>query len=215
MITATKNSTWSGDSCCCRSANNLAWSGCNRALDRRRGFVSDGVGDSLGGDVHGDILIPDETPGMETNAFGDGEACIESMPESPVCCGSMYNEFLLLISFRWSYGRMGKIKLWPSASPLGESFAKKKKMSKFWDLRFDNICSTTYLTGPHLKQWQWTCWFIEYWALLQRWSGSRLGRGFTSSRIFWWCGFRWWFPESLQTRFASFFLFLNKFEIRI
>lgn len=63
--------------------------------------MSDGVGDSLGGDVHGDIFIPDDTPGIETNAFGDGEACIESMPESPGCVGSMYNEFLLslLISF--------------------------------------------------------------------------------------------------------------------
>lgn len=118
-----KKSTWSGDSCCWRRANNLAWSGCSRALERRRGFVRDGVGDSFGGEVHGEIFIPDDTPGIETNAFGDGEAWIESMPESPVCCASIYNEFLLLIvnSFRWPSGSIGKIKLWPSASPLGES----------------------------------------------------------------------------------------------
>lgn len=68
--------------------------------------MSDGVGDSLGGEAHGEIFIPDDTPDMDTNAFGDGEACIESMPESPpVCCGSMYNEFLL------SSGNIGKIKL--------------------------------------------------------------------------------------------------------
>jgi hypothetical protein len=46
--------------------------------------VSDGVGDPLGGDAHGDIFIPDDTPGMAIIAFGDGDACIESMPESPV-----------------------------------------------------------------------------------------------------------------------------------
>lgn len=57
--------------------------------------MRDGVGDSLGGEAHGDIFTPDETPDIDTKAFGDGEACIESMPESPVCCGSMYNEFRL------------------------------------------------------------------------------------------------------------------------
>lgn len=83
----------------------------------------DGVGDSLGGEGHGDVFIPDDPPVMDTNAFGDGEACIESIPESAVCCGSMYNEFLLsmAVSFLWSSGSIGKIKLCPSASPLGES----------------------------------------------------------------------------------------------
>lgn len=49
----------------------------------------------LGGEAHGDIFILDDVPAMETNAFGDGDACIESIPESPVCSGSMYKEFLL------------------------------------------------------------------------------------------------------------------------
>lgn len=57
--------------------------------------MRDGVGDSFGGEAHGDIFIPDEAPVIDTNAFGEGEACIESMPESPVCCGSMYNELRL------------------------------------------------------------------------------------------------------------------------
>lgn len=76
-------------------------------------MLSDGVGELFGGEAHGDTFTPDDTPGMETNAFGDGDACIESIPESPVCSGSMYKEFLLslLISFCWSSGNIGKIKL--------------------------------------------------------------------------------------------------------
>lgn len=79
----------SGDGASCLSVNIRAWSGCNRALDGLLKFLSiEGVGEPLGGGVHGEEFL-------SILAIGDGEAWIESMPESPVCNLSLFNELLL------------------------------------------------------------------------------------------------------------------------
>lgn len=70
----------------------------------------DGEGEPFGGLFIGDTGLDDTLalapkpptllppPGSVTNAFGDGDACIESMPESPACSGSINNELRRLIS---------------------------------------------------------------------------------------------------------------------
>lgn len=89
-------STWSGDNCWLRRASSLAWSGCKSALDGRRGiFLIDGEGEPFGGLLIGETGFDDDAfaaPGNVTNAFGDGDACTESIPESPACNGSINNE---------------------------------------------------------------------------------------------------------------------------
>lgn len=123
---------WSGDICCERIASNRAWSGCKSALDGLRNLLqllSDGVGEPIG-DWHGDVMIGGTTPGKQAAAFGDGDAWMESIPESPACRWSQKDEFRLRrsVSLTWctlpscSSTIGGKTKLWPSASPRGESW---------------------------------------------------------------------------------------------
>lgn len=71
-----KHLTLSGDVCNCLKANNLAWSGCKSALDGRLCFLSpmEGFGDPIG------VVLGEFLSGSAT---GDGDACIESIPESP------------------------------------------------------------------------------------------------------------------------------------
>lgn len=125
--------TWSGDSCWFRRASNRAWSGCRRALEGRRGLLPfDGVGEPPFGGVAGCTTAGTMTPGKHANAFGDGDAWIDSMPESAACDdnGSMNNECR-----RGSPDKLsppssdanGNMKLWPSASPRGESYFIKHK----------------------------------------------------------------------------------------
>lgn len=68
------------------NGNKRAWSGCNKAHDGRRFFVLhiDGVGEP-----HGD---GDLTPGKYAAVFGDGDAWIESIPESRACKWSLNDE---------------------------------------------------------------------------------------------------------------------------
>lgn len=120
-------STWSGDSCWLRRASNRAWSGCRRALDGRRGLLFDGVGEPPFGGVTGCTTDGTTTPGKHTNAFGDGDAWIDSMPESAACDdnGSMNNELRRGSPTKLSppsSDANGNMKLWPSASPRGESY---------------------------------------------------------------------------------------------
>lgn len=111
---------WSGERCCGRIGSSLAWSGCRRTLEGRRGIraLCESVGDPAG-----EIA---SIPGMHTIAFGDGDACTESMPES-ACRKSLNAESRRSCSMSTSCSVTvgGNMKLWPSASPRGESFVKR------------------------------------------------------------------------------------------
>jgi len=199
--------TWSGDvwdaaaaaaAAACRNANNLAWSGCKSALDRRRVRPTDGVGEPAVGVVDGDgefdfdptpallqfpipttqlpllgLFNPSSpqssvivTPGGHVKAFGEGDACTESIPESPAKRGSQNNEFRLPLSSPIT----GNTKLWPSASPRGESY---KNIYIFNILKKERITieerkiikNSNYLTRPNLQQRQRACWSGGWWTL--------------------------------------------------
>lgn len=126
---------WSGDICCVRNASNRAWSGCRSALDGRilLLLLNDGVGEP-DGEWHGDVTIGGTTPGRHAAAFGDGDACIESIPESPACKWSQNKELRRRSVSRtwcvvpiWSSLNGGNTKLWPSASPRGESYISRNE----------------------------------------------------------------------------------------
>lgn len=105
----------SGDKCFGRNVNSLAWSGCNKTLDGRRfARFSRCDGEPNGDGPTDDVSIP----GIHTIAFGD--AWIESIPESPACKKSLNIESRRSYSMSSTFG--GNIKLWPPASPRGESF---------------------------------------------------------------------------------------------
>uniref|UniRef100_A0A182NW99 Uncharacterized protein n=1 Tax=Anopheles dirus TaxID=7168 RepID=A0A182NW99_9DIPT len=76
--------TWSGEAGA-RSANSRAWSGCSSEVDGRRVVRStEGVGEPAVGDALGEIAL-DTTSGWHGMAIGEGDACTESIPESPAC----------------------------------------------------------------------------------------------------------------------------------
>lgn len=76
--------TWSGEAGA-RSAKMRAWSGCSSDVEGRRVARStEGVGEPAVGDALGEMAL-DTTSGWQGMAIGEGDACTESIPESPAC----------------------------------------------------------------------------------------------------------------------------------
>lgn len=93
------------------SGNRRAWSGCKSALDGRRCLPPLFVNG-----VDGPLV------GSSADLFGDGDACVESIPESRPRKWSLEDESRRTISLQ-SSTLVLNTKHCPSASPLGESYS--------------------------------------------------------------------------------------------